>query len=308
MARGITQSDVDRAADALLAQGERPTVDRIRQYLGTGSPNTVTRLLDAWWKALGGRLSASAEKVAMPDAPAAVAALASQLWEQALVAAREQAEAALEDERSALAAGRIEADALVAAARQAAEASEAHAAEAAAALLTAHQRLEDRQRLIDQQAAQILDLSSQRDQALLRAQQLEADGIGLRDRIEALQHEAETIRVAQAAHVRAIEDRAHAEVDRARQETRDRDKSLREAEKTLTARVRELEADLAQSRSLAAEATRGLASEQARRETLEQQLAEVHRRLDAALQSGPRAPRLGAPRRPAASPRRPRSR
>lgn len=298
MARGITQSDVDRAADALLTQGERPTVDRIRQFLGTGSPNTVTRLLDAWWKTLGGRLAASAEKVAMPGAPAPVAALASQLWEEALNAARELAEAALKDERTALGTARLEADALVAAARQAAEAAEARAAEAAAALSTAHQRLEDRQRLADQQAAQITDLTAQRDQALQRAQQLEAEGTALRDRIEALQQETEATRVAQAAHLRAIEDRAHAEVDRARQETRDREKALQAAEKTLSTRIRELEGELANSRTLATDATRGLASEQARRETLEQQLAEVHRRLDAALSAAPRASRLATPRRP----------
>lgn len=308
MARGITQSDVDRAADTLLAQGERPTVDRIRQFLATGSPNTVTRLLDVWWKALGGRLATSAQKVAMPEAPASVAALASQFWEHALAAAREHAEAALEDDRTALAAARLEADALVAAARQAAETSEARATEAAAALLTAHQRLEDRQRLVDQQSAQIVDLTAQRDQAVSRVQQLEADGNALRERVEALQHEAEVVRIAQAAHLRAVEDRAHAEVDRARQEAREREKALQAAEKAHWARIRELEGELAHSRTLTTEANRGLAAEQARRDTLEQQLAEVHRRLEAALQAAPRAPRLGAPRRPAVTPRRPRSR
>lgn len=308
MARGITQSDVDRAADTLLAQGERPTVERIRQFLGTGSPNTVTRLLDLWWKALGGRLATSAAKVALPDAPPAVVTLASQLWEQALAAAQEHAEAGLEGERSALAAAGLEADARVAAAHQVAEASEARAAEAAAALLTAHQRLEDRQRLVDQQAAQILDLTAQRDHALLRTEQLEADGAAVRNRLEGLQQEAETTRVAHAAHVRAVEDRAHAEVDRARQEARDHEKALHAAEKGRTARIRELEAELAQSRTIAIDTNRALASEQARRETLEQQLAEVHRRLDAALQAAPRAARLSAPRRPAVTPRRPRPR
>ena len=36
MARGITEHDVHTAADALVAAGERPTVDRIRAHLGTG--------------------------------------------------------------------------------------------------------------------------------------------------------------------------------------------------------------------------------------------------------------------------------
>ncbi|WP_166636818.1 DNA-binding protein [Cognatilysobacter terrigena] len=308
MARGITQSDVDRAADTLLAQGERPTVDRIRQFLGTGSPNTVTRLLDAWWKSLGGRLATSAEKVAMPEAPAPVAALASQLWEQALASARELAEAALEDERTSLAASRLAADALVAAAQQAAEVSEVRASEAAAALLTAHQRLEDRQRLVDQQAQQLADLAQQRDQALARLDRAAGTTQELRDRIDALLREAETARDAHAAHIRAVEDRAHVEVDRARMEAREREKALQVAEKAHSTRVRELEAELARTRGAAADTLRDLAAEHARRETLEQQLAEAHRRLDLALKPTVRPPRLSAARKPAPTPRRPRGR
>lgn len=307
MARGITQSDVDRAADALLAQGERPTVDRIRQFLGTGSPNTVTRLLDAWWKALGARLAASAAKVALPQAPEAVAALASQLWEQALATARDHAEAALEEDRASIAAARLQADAVVAAARESAKASEARAAEAAAALLTAHQRLEDRQKLVEQQSAQLGDVSAQRDTALSKVQQLDAEAAAHRERVDALLAEAEATRTAQAAHLRAVEDRAHTEVDRARQEARDRAKALQAAEKAHAQRIRELEAQLTQSRDTVAQASRELAAEQARRETLEQQLAEVHRRLAAALKPAPRPPRLTAARKPA-MPRRPRTR
>lgn len=46
MARGITESDVHAAADQLVAAGERPTIERIRAHLGTGSPNTVLRWLE----------------------------------------------------------------------------------------------------------------------------------------------------------------------------------------------------------------------------------------------------------------------
>ncbi len=48
MAKGITQEQVSAAADALVTAGERPTVEKIRAQLGTGSPNTVTRMLDTW--------------------------------------------------------------------------------------------------------------------------------------------------------------------------------------------------------------------------------------------------------------------
>ena len=53
MARGITESDVHTAADEIVAAGKRPTVERIRAHLGTGSPNTVTRWLETWWQGLG---------------------------------------------------------------------------------------------------------------------------------------------------------------------------------------------------------------------------------------------------------------
>ena len=102
MAKGITQAQVDTAADALLQAGERPTVDRIRAFLGTGSPNTVTRMLEAWWQDLGTRLTAQQVRVALPEAPAAVATLAGQLWEQALISAQAQAQTDLADIRAAL--------------------------------------------------------------------------------------------------------------------------------------------------------------------------------------------------------------
>ena len=43
-----TQEVVNRACDAILARGERPTVDRVRTELGGGSPNSLTPLVRAW--------------------------------------------------------------------------------------------------------------------------------------------------------------------------------------------------------------------------------------------------------------------
>ncbi len=56
MPRGITDQDVFEAADALLARRERPTIERVRQELGRGSPNTINPHLDTWWAALGKRV------------------------------------------------------------------------------------------------------------------------------------------------------------------------------------------------------------------------------------------------------------
>lgn len=283
MARGITQIDVNQAADALLLGGERPTVDRIRQHLGTGSPNTVTRLLDVWWKALGSRLSVQQRKVELPEAPEAVATLASQLWEQALSSARELAEAALGEERGTLAAARLEADARVAAAQQALEAAREAEAQAMGALSRANERLQERQVLVDQQTSQLEDVTHQRDEALHRAASHEAEVGALRGRLEAQQAEAAAFREAQAAHLRAVEDRAHAEIDRARQETREIKYQLRALEKAQSARLRELETQLTEARNGAAQAARELAAEQARRETLEVQQDELRRSLASAI-------------------------
>ncbi|WP_425602397.1 DNA-binding protein [Luteibacter aegosomatis] len=72
MGHGITEAQVHAAADALVEAGDRPTVERIRAHLGTGSPNTVTRYLDSWWGGLGVRLAAVRASAAIPAAPAEV--------------------------------------------------------------------------------------------------------------------------------------------------------------------------------------------------------------------------------------------
>src|SRR3546814_610189 len=102
MARGITESDVHSAADAIVDAGERPTVERIRAHLGTGSPNTVTRWLETWWQGLGQRLQAQQASLSLPDAPDAVGKVAGELWRLALEHAQANANEALEAERAAL--------------------------------------------------------------------------------------------------------------------------------------------------------------------------------------------------------------
>src|SRR5450755_4798373 len=88
--RGVTSSDVERAADALLRGGQRPTIDKIREKLGTGSPNTINPLLDTWWKKLSARLDAG--PAALHRLPESVAHVAEALWMQALEEGRRRAE------------------------------------------------------------------------------------------------------------------------------------------------------------------------------------------------------------------------
>ncbi|MGH1472520.1 MAG: DNA-binding protein [Cellvibrionaceae bacterium] len=49
MARpGVTYYDISRAAEAVKARGSEPTIDRVREQLGTGSKSTIAPLLKKW--------------------------------------------------------------------------------------------------------------------------------------------------------------------------------------------------------------------------------------------------------------------
>lgn len=98
--RGIRASDVERAADQLLRAGVRPTIEKIRAALGSGSPNTINPLLDAWWKRLSARLDSG--PAALHRLPESVAHVAEALWLQALEEGRRRARLELKSaERSA---------------------------------------------------------------------------------------------------------------------------------------------------------------------------------------------------------------
>ena len=99
--RGITPADVDRAADALLRDGQRPTIEKVRLKIGRGSPNTINPLLDQWWSRLAGRLDAG--PAALHRLPEPVAHAAEGLWLQCLDEARRRARVESGSTRQALA-------------------------------------------------------------------------------------------------------------------------------------------------------------------------------------------------------------
>ena len=100
--RGVQQEEVSAAADALLASGVRPTIERVRQQLGRGSPNTVAPMLETWFAGLGKRLGMSAADGGEGHMPAAASQALSKLWDAALLAARKEAAATLTQDRQAL--------------------------------------------------------------------------------------------------------------------------------------------------------------------------------------------------------------
>src|SRR5579859_1149560 len=98
----ISREDVFQAADALLLQGDRPTIDRVRMKLGRGSPNTINDHLDAWWARLGARLR-DVPGQELPHLPDGLAHRLTHLWHEALDAARETLQESLAGREAALA-------------------------------------------------------------------------------------------------------------------------------------------------------------------------------------------------------------
>ena len=81
-------ADVFQAADALLLEGNRPTIDRVRVRLGRGSPNTINEHLDAWWLRLGARLRDIPGRE-FPELPEGTANALLTLWNEALEGAQD---------------------------------------------------------------------------------------------------------------------------------------------------------------------------------------------------------------------------
>ena len=261
MARGITQDQVSAAADALVTAGERPTVEKIRAQLGTGSPNTVTRMLDTWRGALATRLS---QVLALPDVPTDVGQAFTEVWRLAMTQAGSLAQGALAHEQNALLAAQSSLTQERKLWKIALAEAQAQAQSAGQAREVAETRLADIQRLVEQQASQLAEVLQQRDGLQQRADQL-AEAFDMHQSAMTAEREA------QAAHVRSAEDRAHAEIDRAREETKTLQATLRQKERETAAAITRLETAEASAR-----AAERLATEHAARaNTLEQQLARM---------------------------------
>lgn len=217
MARGITQDQVNRAADAILGAGENPTVEKVRAELGTGSPNTITRMLDSWRAQLGERMR---QLSALPAVPEAVGQAMMELWRLAT----EHAEGVIEH-RFAGAWASLEADqALLAKERESWEArlqvAETNAAHAQAARDLAEHACATLDGQLQDSHALRADLVQQRDRLQEQCEQLTRQIQALRTQLDENQAALRAERERAETHVRAIEDRAHQEVDHARQETK----------------------------------------------------------------------------------------
>jgi len=213
MPRGITQDQVNQAADAITTAGERPTVEKIRNQLGTGSPNTVTRMLEVWRQGLSERLRQAS---LLPDLPDEVGQAMTTLWTQALQHARTQARQELQAEQEALQRATAALDER--ASEQAAQlsAAEADRAKATEAAKLAAARTEAQQQLIDRLQSELRTQAHAHESLIAQNQALVAADSDLREAMQSLEVRAARERERWQQHVQAVENRSHAQVDQAR--------------------------------------------------------------------------------------------
>jgi hypothetical protein len=284
MARGITETDVHAAADELVAKGERPTVERIRAHLGTGSPNTVTRWLETWWQGLGARLNSHATRLSIPDAPEAVLDLAGQWWSFALASARDHAVLALADDRARLDADRAGlarvSDALEIRSRGIEE--QLGLAQQAEQLALA--QVVELERLVRQLQGQLAETSQQRDTALTQLDQEREAGHQLQRQLELELANFHIERERLTQHIRAVENRAYQEVDRSRQEVKELKAQLSAMNKERTRQEREVATSAQRNARELTSAIQEATRQHARADALQAQLKRLED-LPAALES-----------------------
>jgi chromosome segregation ATPase len=256
MRTGITQNQVNQAADAILATGENPTVEKVRAELGTGSPNTITRMLDSWRGQLGERLRRLS---AIPEVPDAVGQAMLELWRLATEHAERAIDERFTNERAALEAARTQ----LAGERENWGVRLAEAETSAAQAQTARDLAEHICTTLDGQLqdshALRADILHQRGRLQDQYDQQAEQCRTLRAQLDQLHAALQTERERQEAHIRAVEDRLHCEVDRARQDAGQWQQRYENAQRThrdataatenrrdsLIARVRELEQETA---------------------------------------------------------------
>ncbi|MCJ7799816.1 MAG: DNA-binding protein [Polaromonas sp.] len=239
--RGVQRDEIWAAADALLADGLRPTIERVRQKMGRGSPNTVGPMLEAWFASLGPRLGAISASEQAGDLPTPVWQAMKQLWDTALMSTREQAaqeisrsQQLLADERTALGVQKAqlarEAQSFSdqqAALDKAADISRAHIIDLNARLSESHTRMARREGEIDELRVRLATAATQG----------EADRRRIDDEVQ--RHAQERGRLEERAT--ANERRLLGELDRARQDAKQTRLAQMETERRSQAALKGLE-------------------------------------------------------------------
>lgn len=242
MARGVTEDEVWKACDILLLEGARPTIERVRLKLGRGSPNTVSPMLETWFKHLGARIKDPGAFSAPATMPDPVHQAAQHLWEVAQAEARHDF-----DER--VNAGLAEAAANIEAANDRSALAEAAAASATARADTLHAELTQVRETLGEERTAHATTAARLDDARHQFSDLQTDLV--RARLSADETRARADAAISAADERAqgAGRRAALEIERERQLRAKAEKST----ESMTKRFEEaLRAQIAASEQLTA--------------------------------------------------------
>ena len=236
----ISAPDVFQAADHLLLEGHRPTIDRVRMRLGRGSPNTIQEHLDVWWAHLGSRLRDVPGRE-FPEVPERVARALQGLWNEALDSAQESLGNIISTREQSVA---VRESALDAREHQFTDQERAAAVRAAALeesaalvrdqLLAANQRAERLERSLEAREIECTRLQA-------RIDVLDADSTDLRSKLDAAATAHYAERTTLEERHAATEARWLNEVDRARQSIKDSAREQDRQHKELRAQVGQLQ-------------------------------------------------------------------
>lgn len=277
--RGIQQEEVWAAADALIAVGERPTIERVRLKIGRGSPNTVSPMLEAWFATLGPRLGvALAGAQAEEGAPKELLQALNKVWAATVASARDEADRRLEPERDRLAQQGLKLDI----ARQELQQREAaltergialeHALELAKSQLRDQTtQLEKAGRDLEQARSSLANLIQERDAARRKFD----------ERLGVLTQERERLEQRASANERRLLE----EVDRARQEAKKSSQTLEDARQKHATEKESLEHTSAELGSRAHEGQLELATLRERLQGAEERMKGLESALAVATES-----------------------
>jgi chromosome segregation ATPase len=235
--RGVQQEEVTAAADALLAERVRPTIERVRLKLGRGSPNTVAPMLEQWFAGLAPRLGVAPEgaTTGVEHVPATVRQALDTVWALAVEVARRQAEADLELERGAVASQHDELQQVREDLERQRMARERHETALSEALVLAKGQVVDQAARIQRLEAELLrsgqELASNRASLASMVEERDAERRRHDERLQTLSQEQQRSAERTAANERHL----LGEIDRARSETKEVRAALAETERVQTA-------------------------------------------------------------------------
>lgn len=292
----ISQGDVFRAADELLVEGNRPTIDRVRMRLGRGSPNTINDHLDAWWARLGSRLR-DLPGNEFPQVPERVGQALQHLWNEALEGAHEALRDTLAERERTLA----ERDqALEARSQELAQREQALAARAAAleeSLVLAREQLTVANHRAQTLETAVRERASECTELRARISSLESACADLQGKLDAAAAAYQGERTQLQEQHAATERHWLTELDRARQSLRDAERTHDQAIRQIRQQADGLQGERDRLREELVQARGELSSAAAVRERLAAKLRAFEESSARARKFRPRSP-AGWPRRP----------